>query len=773
MRIQENTQDLIVVGEDTSKRAKISENKMAKLQYLLTKGLYRDPVTAVIAEWTNNGVDSVVQSGKDPIENPVIVTIGRNDKNQFFFSVEDKGIGLDDRDFEDICMNYLESTKENDNDTIGHFGIGMKSFLSLERSAIFICRKNGMERKYLVYEGAEFVNYDLLSEKPTDEENGVKAELIINNMYEYQQFIKCARIKLAYYDTVALFCDGNLIKNNILRNDLFQISTEADVNSGVMHLCLKDVYYSIDWAALGIPAIPINIALRFDLKSGIMPTPSRESYITNEGTKKLIKDRIQQVCDWFVEKYNETVKEYPDFKSAFYQISNSNPFYTIQISETKHFNVYLNSFLQFDRNVFIKLIKPSVKGMKLIQPELYKNNRGNIFYNYTVAGYISNSRFVSPSNLKGYIPDLFGQWVSNQPIVLVKDVLKGNIREFLKKKYSSGTLFVRRNGYKRNLLTSSLDKDGVVLNDFDSYESLFGLSRILKKVDKKKAQPYIDEWEAVATQCAGYFINEVDCDQTQEYEKWVEKRKQDLRANRIASPKSALNKKQGDVTLGYLADFSNTSRRKCWKKSVYPVANIVKNHYLTVLIDESEKEKAMEIGEALWETTVKFALVGKNERKKLDDFSQFINFQQFMTRDCKPFMRLASALKFEQTISDISTIRAQLPIIEHCIPSLMKDINILEEYKEKYLKARLGEDMKKYILDIAEEKQLFDLSIWDVYKRVQEGIKKYEFISCFKQPYSWETEQIKKYNTVINQMLLFRKMYHDDLPEQIEVTIKK
>ena len=125
MIIEEKVKDLVVVGEDTSKKAKISQDKLAKLQYLLTKGLYKDPITAVIAEWTNNGIDSVVQAGKNSIENPVLVTIQKDEKGQYQFKVEDKGVGLDDKDFEDICMNYLESTKESDNNTIGHFGIPM------------------------------------------------------------------------------------------------------------------------------------------------------------------------------------------------------------------------------------------------------------------------------------------------------------------------------------------------------------------------------------------------------------------------------------------------------------------------------------------------------------------------------------------------------------------------------------------------------------------------------------------------------------------------
>lgn len=128
MIISDQTKDLVIIGEDTSRKAGISQDKLSKLQYLLTKGLYRDPITAVIAEWTNNGIDSVVQAGKNPIENPVIVSIRTSDKGQHIFSVKDEGIGLDDNDFSNICMNYLESTKENDNDTIGHFGIPMPTW---------------------------------------------------------------------------------------------------------------------------------------------------------------------------------------------------------------------------------------------------------------------------------------------------------------------------------------------------------------------------------------------------------------------------------------------------------------------------------------------------------------------------------------------------------------------------------------------------------------------------------------------------------------------
>ena len=270
MILEQKQTNVLVTGEDSSKKATINQDKIAKLQYLLTKGLYSDPISATIVELTNNAVDAVVASGKDPIEHPVIVSI-----TDSLLSIEDKGIGLNKEEFENVVMNYLTSTKEDDNQAIGYFGIGSKSFLSLERSATFICRKNGIEYKFLCYQGEEFLEYDLVYEKQTQEENGVRVEIKINDYFEKKDFINKALKKLSYYDTVLLYIGGELMVNKIIRNKHWQHSSNCNTSS--MHFCLKDVYYEIDWNKLGLNCIDIPIALRFDLDSGITPTPSRES----------------------------------------------------------------------------------------------------------------------------------------------------------------------------------------------------------------------------------------------------------------------------------------------------------------------------------------------------------------------------------------------------------------------------------------------------------------------------------------------------------------
>ena len=124
MILKNRTADEVVVeGESNIKQASISKEKMAKLQYILTKALYSDPISSTIVESVNNGVDGLVQSGKDFLENPVVVEIGTRNNGSFFYRVSDKGVGMSRETFEEVVMNYLESTKEESNDQIGSWGL--------------------------------------------------------------------------------------------------------------------------------------------------------------------------------------------------------------------------------------------------------------------------------------------------------------------------------------------------------------------------------------------------------------------------------------------------------------------------------------------------------------------------------------------------------------------------------------------------------------------------------------------------------------------------
>ena len=754
MIIQEQTKDVVVIGEDTSKRAKISQDKLAKLQYLLTKGLYKDPITAVIAEWTNNGIDSVVQAGKNPIENPVLVKIEKNTTGQYVFSVEDKGVGLDDRDFEDICMNYLESTKESDNDTIGHFGIGMKSFLSLERSATFICRKNGIERKYIVYEGEEFVNFDLVYSNPTDEENGVKAELVINGWSEGTSFKDKAIQKLAYYDTAVLIIDNKIIENKIYRSENFQWSSLN--KNPILHICLKDVYYTIDWEALGISPISIPLGIRIGLDEGITPTPSRESYITNEKTKNLILSKISDIAQFFVEKYNSTIKEFDTFLDAYPHLGISS--YDV-VLEGNTFNI--NPLLKYSK---VPVVTPKVKGITIMNPVVYKNLKDELLKEYSVAAY-TDVYGVTRSSIKRYYLDPARHVMEKKKVVLVSSPFAGNVKEFLKGKHGKETLFVYENGFKRILGTR---------NDHQNYQS-YRYILSLSTLDRKKWKERIHEYNFVVSTIVSTFIDERDAISSPEFVKWQDAKKEALKQKRILNKTNGnyrgLNKQEGDVTIAYNY---KSIRGVSFKKEAIPIKNLYNNKFVTVLIEEGDDiEKIKSFIPAFAKCpTIRFATIGKKEIKKIPNNYQFINVKKFMSIECKPFLRLASAIVFEKALTDLNKIKSyKSQVFKKFVSHIDKDANELQDYVNRNM-SYISDEVKTTILEVADEYKLYDLSMWDVYLRVKEAAKKYDFINLLQEPSYYNQELNAKYEKLINQILLFRKKYYDDLPEGAKIVFE-
>jgi hypothetical protein len=752
---KETVEDVIVIGEDTSKHAKISSKKTAKLEYLLTEGLYKDPITAVIAEWTNNGIDAVVQAGKNPIDYPVIVSIEKNSMGSWGLTVEDKGIGLDNDDFENICMNYLESTKEEDDDTLGHFGIGMKSFMSLKRPATFTCRKNGIERKYLAYKGDTFLKYDLIHEISTEEENGVKCELGIKDWSEYQQFVNKARTKLCYYDTAVLIIDGNPQEFEIFRNELFQYT--KNIIHSQLHIAYKDVYYAIDWDALGISQINFPVAIRIGLSDEFMPTPSRESYISSENTKKLLLDKISQLADWFIAKYNETVKEVDNFLEAYSYIDKTDK--VVRLGD-KEFTI--NPLLSRGHTP-VEEIK--MKGVTIHNLSFYKSKLSHLLWEYDIVAANIHNMYKTVKIRENLVSNIV--YAHGHKVVLVDGTPIGNTREYLKEKHGNNTLFISKVHTRiLNNVTGTIGFSG------ESYSYILQL----KYNQKDKWRSIIQEFNYVRDSIIGTFIDNRGVEKSPEFLKWIEdkkyKQKLQREENRAKGIYTGINKQQGDVTLAYDAPTKYTGEA-FFKKAAYPIADLTKNHYLTVLFFEEEKEQVAGIATAfLKNDKIRFAMVGKKEINKVPEHFQFIKFKDFMEK-ATPFRRLASAILFGRVVKDYETISSRHSyIFAECLSHLSKDMRELSSYVTANYSTKVNATIEESILQIAEEQNLFDKQLWDVYIRVKDEVKKYDFITLLEPLSYYRKEDREKQFKLINQMLLFRKKYYQDLPESIQLIVK-
>lgn len=733
MIINKQENEILRTGEDTSKKATINQDKIAKLQYILTKGLYQDPIGSVINEWSANAIDSVVQSGKNPIENPVIINI-TNDK----FTVQDFGLGISKDDFINVCMNYLTSTKESDNQSIGHFGLGMKSFLALDRSATFTIRKDGIECKFISYMGDGFMEYDLIYEKTTEEENGFICELKINNWAEYNEFKSKAIKRLAYYDTVLLYINEYLQENNILRSDDWQYSQNA---SSKLHLCLKDVYYEINFEQLGISQINIPIALRFGLEDGLTPTPSRESLIMNQTSKVLILDKIKKVANWFIDRYNSEWKEYETLLKGWRFINDYSFYLTINDAKFK-----INNLEEYADN---KIKTAKIKNIE--NAKWYIDSKHRLLSNYSVLAENNYSKWTNKHCSQNIVEKIISNW----KIVIVNYLPTHKVKSYFKDKYECA-IFIKK------FCDRKLGK-----NDKQN-SSTYYYTLDLDDIPKENWRSKIKELNYVESQLKENFIYELDVENSQGFKDWLEKRKKERVYKVSDSNYKVLDKKEDEVTIAFGRN-SYAGKKITFEKETFKVSKLNQNPYLTIYFED--KDRATQYYNLIGRK-YKIALVGKREQLKIKNIHNFMTEQEF--QKSKVFKRIVTSIMFDELIETYRSIysRSSLDIIQNLIKPLEKDIEILQNYTSKNGKTIRDNELLDSMVSIAKEYNLYDYQFMDVYNRCKESLDKYKFLNYIQKPDRWNEENVKEVNSIITQFLYHQKMYRG-LHQELEFVVKE
>lgn len=725
-----------VVGEKSS-TATINTNKIGKLAYLLTEGLYSDAKSAVIVELANNGVDAIIESGKDPIENPVIVELG-NDGGAYFIKISDKGIGMSKEFFENFFMSLLSSTKEDSNEYIGAFGIGGKAWLSLQRNVTFTIRKDGVECKYLCYKGEELIDYDLIYEESTEEENGVIFEMPITDWREYEEFKEKAMQKLSYYDTVALVLNGEVWENKIYRNTLFQYTKNPPF--ATMHLCLKDVLYPIDWGKLGIPSIYVPIAIRFGLSDGIAVTPSRESILYGRETVELIKSKIGEIADYFKTLWNEQIKEPVRFYDYYDKVNSSNKPVALDgwLFETSGLSNY--GKLQFSDF--------TIEGMELKPASWYKSKIYELLGHWEQKAEYNNNGIWKTKRL--YTTPEY-KFSSKKQWILVDCNLTGNVKEYLKETLGTGQVFVGTAKYRETLAWYKRN--------------------ILGSVNKEDWRAHIIEWQGIIKQIKeDWLIDYSNVESSKEYLEWLEKRKEWLKANRErrASTSTGLNKQENDVTIAF-ARPTEIGKGYMFERKAYNIKNLLKTPHLVILVDGSQIEEGKALASLLIKEKV--ALIGVRELKKIEHIKQFIKMEEYLG-DNKPFRRLATARIAEKVLQNYEKILGrQEAIIANCLAPLEKDVKTLIKYRNDNQRYGVGDDIWKPIEDVASTYNLYDEEVMPLIRHVNEKINVFSFLKYIETPRSWDEEKKKEISSFINQMLLFKKKFANEL-ENYELVLK-
>lgn len=191
------TEDRVVEKGGSGRESAFKVKGTAKAFKILSSGLYRDKILAIVREYSCNAYDAHVAAGKADVPFKVHLP----NALEPFFSIRDEGVGLSDEDVFTLCTTYFDSTKTDSNDFIGALGLGSKSGFSYVDSFTLISRFNGEKRTYVMFigdDGCPMVK-QMGDTEATDEGNGVEVSIPVHR-HDHTEFAKRAKQVYEFFD---------------------------------------------------------------------------------------------------------------------------------------------------------------------------------------------------------------------------------------------------------------------------------------------------------------------------------------------------------------------------------------------------------------------------------------------------------------------------------------------------------------------------------------------------------------------------------------------
>lgn len=708
------------------------------IMQMLSKNLYSDPIGSLIRESCSNALDSHRKAG---VNEPILVNLEYANDN-YEYSVEDKGIGLDHNDVVSIISKYGKSTKREDNTQIGGWGLGLKAPLAYSSNFFLVCRKNGVERKYMMYEGEDKNSIDLLYENETKERNGVKIIVPVSK-YDHYDFKSKIREQLCYFENV--YFNVKDVENDFIisRHDDFQYSSLC--GNSYMHITLDDVYYPIDWKSLGIEEIDVPVALRFSLTDGIYPLPNRETLKYTKDTIEKIKNKINKVADYFVKLYNENIK-----------ICN-NPLELYDFLRSSSRIVAIND-QQFKINALIKhstakeLEKPKLPGFSSISPESFLKPGANsniLLQEYEVINKIDNGVFKQCT--KHYDRELEIDNL-NRKIILVTEPLKGIKKEYFKENYngrgySKSTLIVKK-------VISRKLKDGTA----NSYYEILNL----KSYPKSEWRNRIKEYQLLTKLIVDTWI---DGDKIIVPQSFIDARKT-VRTKPTYISSGRRVKLSGDVSVKKAERLQRwVNDKNCkWTSELWKIQNIEKHKNLIVWGTEKDvviMDKLFEILDKYgMKTKITLLLIGERELKNIQSLNihNLISFDKFMEGKNKPFKRLVTAYLINQLrIKNRNVFDSdKFNSLSYVSTELAVKLGKLDDYKDKHYNSA-SDTIWNAMLEIAKENNLWDETIYSDYIKVKNILEKLSFLNTLCKHLSYSLESNADLLTAIVDLCKYHK----------------
>ena len=705
------------------------------LMQMLSKNLYSDDIGSTVRECASNALDSHRRAG---VDKPIVVALRATKDNTFEFSVEDFGTGLDADDVKNIISKYGKSTKRNSATELGMMGLGFKAPLAYTSSFYFVCRKDGMERKYMMYEGEDVNTIDLLYETPTDQPNGVKVIVPLKYGDRYD-FKKKIREQLAYFESV--YFDVEDIKNNftIVRHQHFQFSELA--SNGYLHICLDNVYYPIDFSKLGIDSISLPVALRFSLTDGIFPTPNRESIRYTQEAKTIILKRLQQAADYFIEKYNETITDTDNVRQIVEYFDTS--------TRSLKFNNASWDVHPLAKFATIQMAKPKFKGTTMIDPErIYK------IQEYILGEY--EAKFVvdrkTMRDAKRYYNITSVKRLYEKVYVYETERISGLKKDYIKSLqagvYDNASVL-------RKVKSFRLFPTNGRSQDYDNYYNILNL-RTYSKVHWRQL---IQEFQLIVKSLTDTFINVDTMDVPQSF---IDSRKKQrvVAGKASGTPGVRRVKLKGEMVCKQAEELERwVDGKSCkWVSKTYDMAKFHRNPFI-LIYGKQEDADAMD----KWFKPVKghkihLAILSERELKVVSaiQLHNLMSFSKFMEGKNKPFQRIATACMIDQLADRYDASFGRYDQFTTISSNLAAKFETLNKYRNAHFK-HMDDQVRNTIIEHAQQIKGFDPEIQPIVNEVKATLEKFPFIETIMESMSrYESER----NEELQQVLVDLFKYH-------------
>ena len=591
MILKNNQDEILQIGDFNSIEMGIDLNDTSKIMYILSQGLYQRPRHSIVAEYTSNAIDSMIDAGKDYLEKPCI--IGLDNKKIWF---KDFGEGVSPERMVNIISKFGASTKDKSNKTQGVFGLGIKSAFAYTSQFTLESNYEGVKRTWLFTKNGTVFEITPMSETEVEEENSTTIIIPIND--DVSQWKNAILEIVPYFKGVMVehpdFEEFN--KTKLYESKYFYYRQRNQLNG--FHIVLDQVIYEIYLPDIGLSTIDFPFGVKFGLDEGLIPTPAKDKILLTDDTKELIRERLKSV----VLELNELV--YTKKCNLYQYLSKNNRVYTFSIGE---------DFVHVDKSQYDKLChqlkadEPNVEyipineNLKLI-PRL---NLEFLYKSYREVGRLDwKSRF-SKKNENGTLYNFNGK------IIVVDEVLNGSKIEFLRSLNLGTTTFVR------------FSRSDITLNMYKNYNGLgIGIKDYNNKlqVPKEKWRDCIIAWQQEEDEVLNSFPKLSDY--RQQYQDWLKNKPKKIRTNSLGI------KEDDDITVRFpaLFDVRNSDFNMKFEPKFVKVSSLNKKFYIY-----STERKEVDNLYDLWRNQKNIIpiMVNKTEIYKIRDLKNCISYEEF------------------------------------------------------------------------------------------------------------------------------------------------